>query len=96
VLVAPACAGSREGSDHFGSYVHSLSLHFYKRLFPGLEPMTSWSQGNSLTVGHHVQFCFIIGHHNVKVGDKVFFASRSIFVPIFLINHELDNMSVNL
>jgi hypothetical protein len=43
VRVAPACAGSREGSEHFGSYVHSISLHFYKRLFPRLEPMTSWS-----------------------------------------------------
>jgi hypothetical protein len=42
VHVAPACIGS----DHFGSYVRSISLHFYKRLFPGLEPMTSWSQGN--------------------------------------------------
>jgi hypothetical protein len=46
VHVAPACTGSRERSDHFGSYVRSLSLHFYKRLFPVLEPMTSWSQGN--------------------------------------------------
>jgi hypothetical protein len=47
--IAPACVGSREGSDHFGSYVHSLSLHFLERLFPGLEPITSWSQGNSFT-----------------------------------------------
>ena len=45
--VAPACAGSREGSDHFGSIVRSLSLHFCKSLFPGLEPVTSWSQGSS-------------------------------------------------
>jgi hypothetical protein len=50
VHVALAYAGSREGSDHFGSYARSLSLHFCKRLFPGLEPMTSWSQGNSFTV----------------------------------------------
>jgi hypothetical protein len=41
VHVAPACAGSGEGSNHFGSYVRSLFLHFCKRLFPGLEPMTS-------------------------------------------------------
>jgi hypothetical protein len=34
--VAPTSAGSREGSDHFGSYVHELSLHFCKRLFIGL------------------------------------------------------------
>jgi hypothetical protein len=34
-------------SNHFGSYVRSISLHFCKRLVPGLEPMTSWSQGNS-------------------------------------------------
>jgi hypothetical protein len=35
VHVAPACAESEEGSDHFGSYVCSLPLHFFKRLFPG-------------------------------------------------------------
>jgi hypothetical protein len=49
VHVAPACAGSGEESDHFGSYVHSFSLHFCKRLFLELEPMTSWSQGNGFT-----------------------------------------------
>jgi hypothetical protein len=49
VHVAPACVGSGKGFDHFGSYVCSVSLHFCKRLFPGLEPMTSWSQGNSIT-----------------------------------------------
>jgi hypothetical protein len=31
---------SRKGTDHFGSYVRSLFLHFYKKLFVGLEPMT--------------------------------------------------------
>jgi hypothetical protein len=50
VYVAPACAGFREGFDHCGSYVRSLSLHFCKRLFLGLELMTSWSQGNNFTV----------------------------------------------
>jgi hypothetical protein len=35
--VAPACTESGEGSDHFGSYVCSLFLHFCKRLFPGLK-----------------------------------------------------------
>jgi hypothetical protein len=49
VQVAPACAGSGEGSDHFGSIVRSLSLHYCKRLFPGLEPVTSWSQCSSFT-----------------------------------------------
>jgi hypothetical protein len=44
VHVALACARSQEGSDHFGFYVHGFSMHFYKRLFPRLEPMTSWSQ----------------------------------------------------
>jgi hypothetical protein len=39
VHIAPSCTGSVEGSDHFGSYVRSLSLHFFKRLFPELEPM---------------------------------------------------------
>jgi hypothetical protein len=35
--------------SHFGSYVHSLFLHFCKSLFPEHEPMTSWSQDNSFT-----------------------------------------------
>jgi hypothetical protein len=56
VHVAPACAGSGEGSDHFVSYVRSLSLHFCKRLFLGLEPMTSWSQGNSFTAAPGLPF----------------------------------------
>jgi hypothetical protein len=47
--VASAYAGSGEGSDHFRSYVRTISLHFYKRLFLGFEPMTSWSQSNSFT-----------------------------------------------
>jgi hypothetical protein len=29
--------------------INNHSLHFYKRLFLGLEPMTSWSQNNSFT-----------------------------------------------
>jgi hypothetical protein len=33
VDVPPACARSGEGSDHFWSYVRSLSLHFCERLF---------------------------------------------------------------
>jgi hypothetical protein len=41
VHVASACARSREGFDHFGFDVRSLSLHFCKGLFPGLESMTS-------------------------------------------------------
>jgi hypothetical protein len=34
----------------------SLPLHFYKRLFPELEPMTSWSQGNSFTAAPGLPF----------------------------------------
>ncbi|XP_044323769.1 uncharacterized protein [Triticum aestivum] len=56
VHAAPACAGSGEGSDHFGSIVRSLSLHFCKRLFPGLEPVTSWSQGSSFTTAPRLPF----------------------------------------
>ena len=59
VHVAPACAGSGEGPDHFGSIVRRLSLHFCKRLFPGLEPvtiMTSWSQGSSFTTAPRLPF----------------------------------------
>jgi hypothetical protein len=47
--VAPGCVGSDEGPGHFGFYAHSLSLYFCKTLFPGIEPMTSWSQGNNFT-----------------------------------------------
>jgi hypothetical protein len=58
VHVAPACVGSGEGSDHFGSYVHNLSPHFHKRLFPGLEPITSWSQDNNFTTALGLPFIF--------------------------------------
>jgi hypothetical protein len=47
--IAPASTGSKKGSDHFGSYVRSLFLHFCKRLFPRLEPMTLWPQGDTFT-----------------------------------------------
>ena len=33
VHVAPACAGSREGSDHFGSIVRSLSTKIVIKLY---------------------------------------------------------------
>jgi hypothetical protein len=65
--VTPTCVGSGEGFDHFGSYVRSLSLHFCKRLFPGLEPMTSWSQGNNITVAPGLPF---IGHYFLKNVQK--------------------------
>jgi hypothetical protein len=42
--IASACVGSKKVSDHFRSYVHSPSIHFWKRLFSGLEPMTTWSR----------------------------------------------------
>jgi hypothetical protein len=63
VHVAPACAGSGEGSNRFGSYVHSLSLHFCKRLFLGLEPITLWSQGNSFTAAAGLP---ISSKHDIK------------------------------
>jgi hypothetical protein len=49
VHVAPACTGSEEWSDHFGSYIRKFPLHFCKRLLQGLELITSWSRGNSFT-----------------------------------------------
>jgi hypothetical protein len=55
VHVALTCARSGEGSDHFGYYVCNISLHFCKRLFSGLEPMTSWTQGNSFTAAPGLQ-----------------------------------------
>jgi hypothetical protein len=46
VHVAPACVGSGEGSDHFGSDVRSHFLHFCKSLFLGLahDLMVTWQQ----------------------------------------------------
>jgi hypothetical protein len=52
VHVAPACAGSGEGSNHFGFYVHSISLHL------GLEPMTSWSEGSNFTAAPELPFIY--------------------------------------
>jgi hypothetical protein len=46
VHIAPACTGSRERSDNFESYVRNISLHFCKRLFPGLNP---WPHGHKAT-----------------------------------------------
>jgi hypothetical protein len=43
VHVAPACARSGEGSNHFESYVRNLSLHFCKRLFHYKLLATAWS-----------------------------------------------------
>jgi hypothetical protein len=46
----------RGNVDHFGTYVRSLSLHFFKKLFRRLEPMTSLSQGNSFTAASGLPF----------------------------------------
>jgi hypothetical protein len=43
----PLCAGSGEGLDHLGSLYAALPYNFCNRLFPRLEPVTSWSQGDS-------------------------------------------------
>ena len=43
----PPYAGSRGRVGRLRSIVRSLTLHFCKRLFPRLEPMTSWSQGSN-------------------------------------------------
>jgi hypothetical protein len=61
VHIAPACAGS----NRFGSYVCSISLHFCKRLFPRLEPMTSWSQANTAAPG------LPFNYENVTWPDKI-------------------------
>ncbi|KAK4358881.1 hypothetical protein RND71_021110 [Anisodus tanguticus] len=47
----PLCAGSAEGPDHKVLYniVCRLTLHFCRRLFPRLEPMTFWSHGSNFT-----------------------------------------------
>jgi hypothetical protein len=75
--VAPACVGSIEGSDHFGSYVRSLSLHFCKRLFPGLEPMTSWSQGKGIKEGEGEGERESILHHSLLTKRTLIWLSFS-------------------
>jgi hypothetical protein len=45
----------------------SLSLHFCKRLFPGLELITSWSQGNSFTAAPGLLFNLLIEKIRKKV-----------------------------
>jgi hypothetical protein len=72
VHITPVCAGSEEGSDHFGSYVHSFSLYFYKRLFPGLEFMTSWSQGNSFTAAPRLPFIQLFSINEKKINQQQF------------------------
>jgi hypothetical protein len=66
VHVASACAGSGEWSDHYGSIVRSLSLHFCKRLFPGLEPVTSWSEGSSFTTAPRLPFPGFVKYKALK------------------------------
>ncbi|KAK4725291.1 hypothetical protein R3W88_028070 [Solanum pinnatisectum] len=39
-----------------GSVVKSLTLHFYKKLFPQLEPVTSWSHEAILPVTPRLPF----------------------------------------
>jgi hypothetical protein len=68
VHVAPACAGSEEGSDHFGSYVLNLSLHLCK-LFPKFEPMTSWLEGNNFTIVPGIPFKFHDTTHVLNSSD---------------------------
>jgi hypothetical protein len=44
--VALPYIGSEKGFNYFWSYVCSIFMYFYKRLYLGLKLMTSWSQGN--------------------------------------------------
>jgi hypothetical protein len=81
VHVAPACTGYGEGSDHFGSYVHSISLHFCERLFPGLEPMTFpciFAQG--MGKGHKETALLLLRQGSLSY----FFCSTYMIVPMFL------------
>jgi hypothetical protein len=79
VQVALVWAGSGEGSDHFGSYVQSLSLHFCKMVFPGLETMTSWSQGNNFTATpgpKKISACRVRPTHNVQLWRRHYHTNR--------------------
>jgi hypothetical protein len=61
VHVAPACAGPGKALTILGLMYTNLSLQFCKRLFPGLELMTSWSQGNSFTAAKLSYFSKYVG-----------------------------------
>lgn len=46
----------KKGSNHIGSTVRGLFLHFCKSLFLGFEPVTSWSQGRRCTTATRLPF----------------------------------------
>jgi hypothetical protein len=43
----PVCAGPGKGQTTWGLCTQPFPANFCKRLFPRLEPVTSWSQGGS-------------------------------------------------
>jgi hypothetical protein len=70
-LVLPLAQGPRKDLDTLG-HVRSLPLHFCKRLFPGLEPMTLSSQANSFTAAPRLPFKAI----NTPIYDEKYLVSN--------------------
>jgi hypothetical protein len=65
-IVAILMQGSEKGPTTLGLCTQGLSLHFCKRLFLGLEPMTAWSQANSfpeLTLFYYFIFIYLFGEN---------------------------------
>lgn len=73
------CAGRGKGSDHFKCTVDSLTLHFYRKLSPRLEPMTPRSQTTTPIVAPRVSF--IIGH--IDISQSCLLLSALIFFVMF-------------
>jgi hypothetical protein len=71
VHITPTFAWYREGSDHFGSYVHSISLHFWG-CFQDLYP---WPHGHKATTLplHQVSpsWCVSAWYKNFQAGPNV-------------------------
>jgi hypothetical protein len=82
VHVAPACTGSEEGSDHFGSYARNLYLHFYKRLFLGLKPMTTWSQDNNFTLSERIGRDLFKFQLALSICTQLILGKHDIVVPL--------------
>jgi hypothetical protein len=100
--IAPACVGTGEGSDHFVSHVCSNSLHFCKRLFPRLEPMTSWSQGNNFTAAPRLPFYkgmqhkYFPGGHGFPNTAKFYLCATALDVLLLLTWESTDKDSCSL
>jgi hypothetical protein len=62
VHITPTCTGSGEVFDQFGSYVHNISLHFCRRLFPGVLGLD-----RALRLAHKNSYNSLIKEHGSNI-----------------------------